>query len=123
MKRILTVLLFVIPMPAYADAQMELDTSFFISTHHYAQIRIGSDACGLPAGEWISYKARVLEALAQDPKIDVLKAQRDMDRYYEQEKDRMGNECSNAHRNLFRTAVGRMDDEIRTLRERVRKAR
>ena len=89
MKRILFSMALLFCTPALADAETELGYAYQSINSSYAKIRVASDNCGYPAGEWMSFKTRVLSAMSLDPRIDVIAVDREMDRFYEGEKSRM----------------------------------
>jgi hypothetical protein len=123
MKRILFFTAVLLSTSAMADDQAELDSAFRSITYAYAHIRVPAYNCGFSAGEWISFKARVLETLSQGPEIDVMRADRDMDRFYEEEKSRMSPQCNEPQREMYQRAVDNMDRHIDRLRGLVSKRR
>lgn len=127
MKRIILVALLASTIPATADDRISnqeaLNASFWILSFNYAMIRIGSDYCGLPEGEWLSARARILTVSLDYPGIDILKVERDLDRRYEQEKSRWGPNCDENLLKMHKLSVEGVDRDLPDFRELISKVR
>lgn len=127
MKRILFAALLAFSTSALADdrtdEQKAADAWLSILSESYTFLRIGSDNCGLPDGEWLSARSRILVAALEYPRIDILKIERDLDRLYEDEKRRWGSECDERTRNMHSRALDTLDRYLASYQEAISKIR
>ncbi|MCZ7488610.1 MULTISPECIES: hypothetical protein [Rhizobium/Agrobacterium group] len=90
----LTTSICVLSSPAVAGP---LDTAYSNAMVPYVVLKRGSVECGKPAGEHISYKTRLLGILGRVPSIDLIAADREIERAFEREAPRTSyTECSDA---------------------------
>ncbi|MCZ7930335.1 hypothetical protein [Agrobacterium pusense] len=90
----LTTSICVLSSPAVAGP---LDTAYSNAMVPYVVLKRGSIECGKPAGEHISYKTRLLGILGRVPSIDLIAADREIERAFEREAPRTSYvECSDA---------------------------
>lgn len=88
----LTTSIYVLSSPAVAGP---LDTAYSNAMVPYVVLKRGSVECGKPAGEHISYKTRLLGILGRVPSIDLIAADREIERAFEREAPRTSYvECS-----------------------------
>lgn len=83
-----------------------LDTAFFNATVPYVVLKRGSVECGKPVGEYIAYKTRMLAILGKNPSVDVIAADREIERAFEREAPRTSYvECSEALLQRYQNAL------------------
>ncbi|WCJ65205.1 hypothetical protein [Agrobacterium tumefaciens] len=83
-----------------------LDTAYSNAMVPYVVLKRGSVECGKPAGEHISYKTRLLGILGRVPSIDLIAADREIERAFEREAPRTSYvECSDALLQRYQNAL------------------
>jgi hypothetical protein len=99
----LTTSICVLSSPAVAGP---LDTAYANAMVPYVVLKRGSVECGKPAGEHISYKTRLLGILGRVPSIDLVAADREIERAFEREAPRTSYvECSDALLQRYQNAL------------------
>ena len=74
-----------------------IDTAYMNAMMPYVVLKRGTVECGKPAGEHIAYKTRMLNILAHIPNVDLIAADREIERAFEREAPMTGSgECSDA---------------------------
>ncbi|ATN36416.1 hypothetical protein ACO34A_21750 [Rhizobium sp. ACO-34A] len=68
--------------PAFADA---LDTAFVNAMTPYVVLKRGALECDKPVGEYIAYKSRMIGILGRLPNVDLIAADREIERAFERE--------------------------------------
>lgn len=99
-----------------------VDTAFQNAIVPYVVLKRGTVECGKPAGEHIAYKTRMIAAIGQLPGVDLIAADREIERAFEREAPRTNNpECSDAllqrYQNTLTTGA---EMALQTLNEQVR---
>lgn len=80
--------------PALADA---LETAYVNAMVPYVVLKRGTVECGKPAGEHIAYKTRMIGILGRIPNLDLIAADREIERAFERDAPRSANPiCSDA---------------------------
>ncbi len=93
LKAVIAIPLMVVGSPAFAGP---LETALFNATVPYVALKRGSIECGKPDGEHIAYKQRVLNLLGRIPHVDLIVADREMERAFEREVTKNNPTCSDA---------------------------
>lgn len=110
-------LIFVVPAVAGP-----IDTAFQNAIVPYVVLKRGTVECGKPAGEHIAYKTRMIAILGRIHGVDLIAADREIERAFEREAPRTSKpECSDAllqrYQNTFTTGA---EIALQTLNEQVR---
>lgn len=102
-----------------------VDTAFFNAMVPYVVLKRGTVECGKPAGEHIAYKARMLNILGRIPNVDLIAADREIERAFEREAPRTSSvECSDALLQRYdATRGGSAEMALQYLAEMVRDSR
>lgn len=113
------VALMCISTPALAGS---LDTAYGNAMIPYVVLKRGSVECGKPAGEHLAYKARLLEILGRIPNIDLISADREIERAFEREAPRSARpDCSEALLERYQYALDKSAEmALQYLAEEVR---
>ncbi|WP_312806589.1 hypothetical protein [Agrobacterium cavarae] len=93
LKAVIAIPLMVVGSPAFAGP---LETALFNATVPYVALKRGSVECGKPDGEHVAYKQRVLNLLGRIPNVDLIVADREMERAFEREVTKHNPTCSDA---------------------------
>ena len=99
-----------------------LETAYVNAMAPYVVFKRGTLECDKPAGEYIAYKAHMLEILGRIPNIDLIAADREIERAFEREAPRTSYvECSDALLDRYASTMGRSADmALQYLAETVR---
>lgn len=91
-----TLLIVAIETGMRRDELLGLEWSDFSRNRRVLSLTRGSAECGKPDGEHIAYNQRVLDLLGRIPNVDLIVADREMERAYEREVTKHNPTCSDA---------------------------